>query len=171
MSVDRQEQTLAANGGRERSDRNGSGSMTEQLGRNPLRAFIQGECCNTQPGDECLFSIRGSYVCLVLARSRRCRYFEESVLPLLTRCSNARCLKLYPDAADAYRRLFAGFRTGEIEDETEIRPCPSCGSPLPPRKRFCDGCARKRRREAYKRADAKRRGLCQQLTEKSASIS
>jgi hypothetical protein len=58
------------------------------LRRTPLRAFVLGECANSQPDDGCLFRADG---CLVV-QGRRCRYFEAAVLPLLTRCASARCL-------------------------------------------------------------------------------
>jgi len=135
-----------------------------RLGPTPLRAFVQGECANEQPGDGCLFRTAG---CLVV-RGRRCRYFESSVLPLLTRCASARCLKLYPDAAQAYLKLHPELN-GTL-DPAPTRSCPSCGGPLRKRRRFCDACARVRARNTKKRWAAARRDPRRELTEKSAPI-
>lgn len=135
----------------------------EPLGRTPLRTFVGGECANAQAGDRCLFLEKSG--CLVV-RGRRCRYFEASVLPLLTRCASVRCLKLYPDAVGGYLKLHPELNGTLVPEPT--RACPLCGEPLKKRQRYCDACAKVKRREAYKRADAKRRGLCQQLTAKSA---
>ena len=44
------------------------------LGPTPLRAFVRGECANTESDDGCLFRADG---CLVV-RGRRCRYFGAS---------------------------------------------------------------------------------------------
>jgi hypothetical protein len=133
------------------------------LGPTPLRAFIRGECANAQPDDGCLSRAAG---CLVV-RGRRCRFFEASVLPSLTRCSSARRLKVYPDAADAYLRLHREL-DGVLHPEP-TRLC-ACGEPLGKRRRLCDACATTRRREAYRRAKAGNRGRRPQLTGKSTLI-
>jgi len=131
-----------------------------------LRAFVQGECCNAQPGDECLFSIRGSSACLVLARSRRCRWFEEAVLPLAARNPSERIRRLYPDAAEAYRKLHREL-DGIINPEP-TRFC-SCGNPLSKQKRLCQACAKARKKESTRRRVTKHRMavLCNASVEKS----
>jgi hypothetical protein len=133
------------------------------LGPTPLRAFIRGECANAQPDDGCLLRADG---CLVV-RGQRCRYFEAAILPLLTRCSSARCLKLYPDAADAYLRLHRELSGVLNPDPTRF--C-ACGEPLGKRRRLCDACAKTRRREAYRRAKAGNGARRPQLTGKSTLI-
>ena len=138
-------------------------NAVKALRRTPLRAFVLGECANSQPDDGCLFRADG---CLVV-QGRRCRYLEAAVLPLLTRCASARCLKLYPDAADAYRRLHRELN-GVLNPEA-TRFC-TCGKPVGKRRRLCDACATTRRREAYRRLKVRKRSLCPQLTEKSALI-
>jgi len=136
----------------------------EPLGPTPLRAFVRGECANTQPDDGCLFRADG---CLVV-RGRRCRYFEASVLPLLTRCASARCLKLYPDAVGGYLKLHPELNGTLVSEPT--RSCPSCGAPLRKRRRYCDACSRVRDKDNKKRWAAARRDPRRKLIGKTTQI-
>jgi len=143
----------------------GQVAAEESLGRTPLRTFVVGECANAQTGDRCLFREKSG--CLVV-RGRRCRYFEASVLPLLTRCASARCLKLYPDAVGGYLKRHPELNGTLVSEPT--RSCPSCGGPLMKRRRHCDACSRVRVKDNKKRCAAARRVSRRQLTEKSALI-
>jgi hypothetical protein len=138
----------------------------EPLGRTPLRTFVVGECANAQAGDRCLSLEKSG--CLVV-RGRRCRYFEESVLPLLTRCASARCLKLYPEALSAYQKLHRELDGMLVPEATRFCPC---GKPLKKRQRYCDACAKARRKAATRARVARHRGAvsCNALTEKDARI-
>jgi len=135
------------------------------LGRTPLRTFVVGECANAQAGDRCLFLEKSG--CLVV-RGRRCRYFERAVLPLLTRCASPRCLKLYPDAVGGYLKLHPELNGTLVPEPT--RACPLCGEPLKKRQRYCDACAKARRKAATRARVARHRGAvsCNALTGKSA---
>ena len=82
----------------------------------------------------------------------RCGYFEACVLPLVARRPE------YAGAADGYQALPAAMRSAR-----KVRRC-ECGAPLARRKRFCADCAKRRRREATRRAVRKTRVLCKQLT-------
>ena len=117
------------------------------LPQSPLRTFIRSECANSIPGDGCLLCRPG---CRVL-HGRRCGHFEAALLPLVTTYPSARCLRTYPHVAAAYRKINPPAADGP--DPETLRTC-ACGSPLPPRRRFCEACARTRKREATKRAVA-----------------
>ena len=117
------------------------------LPQSPLRTFIRSECANSIPGDGCLLCRPG---CRVL-HGRRCKYFEAAVLPLLTTYPSARCLRTYPNAAAAYRKI--NPMTADGPDTEALRAC-SCGAPLPPHRRFCEKCLKTRSRESYYRRKA-----------------
>ena len=139
----------------------------ESLGRTPLRTFVIGECANAQAGDRCLFREKSG--CLVV-RGRRCCYFEASVLPLLTRCASARCLKLYPDTVGGYLKLHPELNGTLVPEPT--RACPLCGGAIRKRRRYCEACAKARQKAATRARVARHRGAvsCNALTEKDARI-
>jgi len=106
--------------------------------------------------------------CRLLA-GKRCRYFEESVLPIATRGLRRSCQKPIDDSrvAEAYRDEHPALRgtaiVPEPDDEGQVRTCPDCGTRLPPRKRVCAACATKRRRMAYRQAKQKSRDAVHSL--------
>jgi len=138
-----------------------SNAPPSPLRRTPLRAFILGQCCNSQPGDKCLLCLPG---CRVL-HGRRCDWFERAVLPLAITMRPER----FPGVSGAYVALCPGVQS-RIRD-FQPRPCPGCGQPLPRRKRVCDACRKKRRRESTRRAVAAHRVSRKQLTGESTIIS
>lgn len=81
-----------------------------------------------------------------------CGYFEKAVLPL------ARYWPKYVSAVEQYnwQRNRDGKEPIAIFKQPKVRFC-KCGAELPPRQRVCDKCKRKRRREAYRKANEKRR--------------
>ncbi|MBA7644203.1 hypothetical protein ES703_51945 [subsurface metagenome] len=83
----------------------------------------------------CLFARK----CLVI-QGKRCSYFEKSVLP------TAMDLGL-SDIYEAYERLTGAPPLHRLQ----ARVCPDCGHPLKAHHRFCEKCARNRRRAAYRR--------------------
>ena len=82
--------------------------------------------------------------CLLREDDARCGYFEQCILADPRRA----------DVAAQYHTERGKQHTAVAHD---IRPCPDCGVPLPPRKRVCAGCRRVRRRAAYRKANRKRR--------------
>ena len=77
---------------------------------------------------------------------RRCRRFEKAVLP------TAADIGMFEDMQAKYAKQ-VGL---EFVDNTKIRRCPDCGDELPPRKRYCSNCVRRRRLKAYRNGRAKR---------------
>jgi hypothetical protein len=101
-------------------------------------------CC---PRPTCLMSVAG----------QRCRYFEDCVMPMERSIENP----VYRQAFEEAVRLYRVAAKLPYADE---RPCPVCGRPMEPRRRFCHACARARhranqrawvagRREAMKEAE------------------
>jgi hypothetical protein len=85
----------------------------------------------------------------LLGLGLRCPYFEQSVLPMEKRKENAwptlREGMTFREAAPTYRRLFLP----ETLVERLERLCPDCGKhPIGPKKRCCEKCRQRRRRES-----------------------
>lgn len=83
-----------------------------------------------------------------------CRYFEKAILPL------ARYRPKYLDAVEQYnwQRNKQGKGPIALFKQSKSRFC-KCGAELPRRRRVCKKCQRKSRRESYRKANRKRRGL------------
>jgi len=110
---------------------------------NSLRHIIHNECANWISAS-CLTTTDHS--CCALA-GERCAYFERAVAPLAIEHP-----KEFGPAVREYNRALkaGGVKLGAV------RHC-DCGEPLPPRKRYCETCAAKRRREQTRRAVARGR--------------
>jgi hypothetical protein len=87
--------------------------------------------------------------CLV-EQKKRCRYFEQSVLP------TAADIGLKELVYSLYEKQVGIAGIGQL-DSGEIRKCPDCGAELKPRQRYCDDCARKRRVAAYRKSRLNKR--------------
>ena len=86
-------------------------------------------------------------VCLVQT-GQRCLHFEESVLP------TAGDIGLRESVISLYQKHIGLGENGELGTEP-IRRCPDCGAELRPRRRYCDDCSKRRRRQSYRRAREK----------------
>ena len=153
--------------------------MNRSAAISALRHFAHEECANGPRPGQCIMLKSG--VCL-LARGRRCGYFEESVLPIATQrlrlSRNPNPFKVMrggtmislPGAkpiddtriVTAYRlvhRETRGTLIAEPDDDgIAKRRCPDCGAALGPRMRFCGACQVSRRRESARRQKAQKRG-------------
>lgn len=122
--------------------------------RSSLPPFVAANCANHVSG-QCAF--RRPNPCAVVAGGR-CSHFEDAVLPLAKSGQSGDLDRIMRDYAAS--QLSASKRA----KMAETRRC-GCGQPMPPRKRFCDACAAKNRRDAYRRSrQAKRLSDAQQLT-------
>ena len=102
-------------------------------------------CCNydTAHGG-CLFD----EFCRV-ERGQRCPWFERAVLPTAVDTSQKEHIYSLYEA-------HVGLDAPLVRED--LRLCPDCGQvELKPRQRYCPNCARKRRREANRRHQAKHR--------------
>lgn len=88
--------------------------------------------------------------CLV-QESQRCEHFERIVLP------TAADIGLSALVYSLYERQCGVSGTDQLKREA-MRACPECGGELKPRRRFCDDCAAKRRRQTYRQARRKKTG-------------
>ncbi len=86
-------------------------------------------------------------VCLVQT-GKRCRYFEKVVLP------TSGDIGLRESVYSQYRKHVGLDGNGEL-GIGPLRRC-DCGAELKQRKRYCDHCASKRRRETYRKSRSKR---------------
>jgi len=88
-------------------------------------------------------------VCLVQT-GQRCHHFEKVVL------ATAGDIGLRESVHSQYRKHVGQGDNGEFGTEP-IRRCPDCGAKLRPRRRYCDDCVKRRRRQSYRRAREKQR--------------
>ncbi len=73
-------------------------------------------------------------------QGKRCRYFENAVLPTAMELG-------LPNIYATYERL-----TGAPPlQRPQARLCPDCGRPLRPQQTYCEKCAQLHRRQAYRR--------------------
>jgi|GEM_PF-1487410 len=99
--------------------------------------------CNKQV---CVACERQDTRCRV-EQGQRCAYFEKAVLPTAWQI----------DAGESILDQYQGQTKAVIQVRCkEARRC-TCGEPLKPRKRFCDKCRQKRRKEAYRQSKQKTR--------------
>jgi len=82
----------------------------------------------------------------------RCEYFEQAVLP------TARDIGRYAEMLQQYKNQTSGSYDPVI-DEPQQRLC-GCGQPLAKRRRICDKCRDKRRKQTYRRNRKKKQGPC-----------
>jgi len=112
--------------------------------------FVKLECANYQV-DGCCLGVRfDEYLrhrgftprkeCLV-ARRRRCIYFEECVAPM-------QHVVTEPVRAKAIQEAVAEYRQITNQKAAGYRACPVCGEPLQTRKRLCPMCASKAKRQS-----------------------
>ena len=152
------------------------------------RQFAKAECANLLPDGRCL-GIRSNDLldhgqvklarprdrCLLTERGKRCRYFEQIVLPLADQPPpkddpglQARRLQ----AREAYYWQLppsAGYRSSRPDRPgraSKERRCPDCGNMLGRRQRYCPACQAKHRRAKYRRRRDKQRRSAPPLTSK-----
>ena len=112
-----------------------------------LTKFVKTECANYDKHyQQCVYD----EPCKVLS-GKQCEYFEKAVL-------GPPDYKFRLPSYD-YGKLFAQYakQTGAESETVEQRRC-DCGNPLKPRQRYCADCARKRRRETYRKMRQKKAG-------------
>ena len=110
--------------------------------------FVHKECANFVNG-ECIMREPGA--CFV-GQGKRCSYFEESLLPLADLNGSKHAAK-YRTSVLTYRRQV--MKPGSVV-MTEALLC-ECGQLLPTRRRVCDKCRARKRKEAYRRRQRQNR--------------
>ena len=95
--------------------------------------------------------------CVLGTPGERCLYFEECVAPMSASIEDTRTRQEFELAVRDYR-LAAKLQ------HADERPCPMCGRPMEPRRRFCDVCAEEKRKASTLAAVRKHRVQCKQLT-------
>lgn len=114
-----------------------------------VRSVVAAECCNylaRGPGDVVHWCVAKERTCPVFALFRRCRWFEEAVLPA------------WPDVAAEYADLAGRLKTSESRAARRA-VCPICGATFRAtgnRQRYCSEECRKEGARASER-DKKRR--------------
>jgi hypothetical protein len=123
---------------------------------NVLTTFVKKECCNWD-SDTCLgatllstglFNTTGK--CYIL-EGKSCPYFERCVLPSAKNDSS------YDKIVRYYSKINSKF------DPAYANTCNDCGKTIPPRKRYCKKCAKKRRNKTYKISSKNYRSAHQHL--------
>ena len=109
-----------------------------------LRNFIKGNLskqivgCANWFDRACIFY---GPVCRVEA-GFRCPYFEQAVLP------SAEAMGKKEEIYRLYQEQ-VGIKSTQTLHRGKINRCRDCGKEIPPRKRFCNKCLEKRRKEKY----------------------
>jgi len=124
--------------------------------------FARDECANLLPGGACLGVRIDSLIdngqpktcsprdrCLV-AEGKRCDYFERAILPLADKPSPVDDPNLQAKRAAARQE----YQSRHLLRDRNQKRCRDCGNPRPHRRRYCDLCAARRRRETYRRSRA-----------------
>lgn len=95
--------------------------------------------------------------CVLDTPGERCAYFEECVAPMGPSIDN-----------EDYRRQFQAavrdYRLAAKLPCADERPCPVCGQAMEPRRRYCDTCAARRRRDSSRAAFRRHWVASKQLT-------
>ena len=81
---------------------------------------------------------------------KRCGYFERAVLPTAADVG-------LNDAVYSQYEAQVRIAGGGLLKRSQVRRCPDCGDEVGPRQRYCENCAKRRRRESYRRARGRRR--------------
>ncbi len=122
--------------------------------------YAAAECANYLPGGACLnvnFGQRGENIChpsrptCLLASDKPCSYFEQCVVLTHTIEPDPKKSKTYQEAAYTYLMAHGRNLVG--------RKCPDCGGQMGAGRRFCQMCSDKRRKTAWRRRYAIRRGM------------
>ncbi len=119
----------------------------------PLQ-FAREECANYQPDGSCMGAVIEDDLTMrrgrplpkcALGDGNRCVYFEETVAPMAGMVADSRRAVQMQEAVRAYHAM-------THQNAKPARACPDCGQPMPPRKRFCPVCSRKRRQATHRNA-------------------
>jgi len=122
-----------------------------------LKTFLAGSSSPEQRMPGCANLDRSYGGCLFAESCKvmdgfRCEYFEQAVLP------TARDIGLYAEMLQQYKDQTGG-EYDPVVDSDDQRQC-ACGQALEKRRRICDKCRRKRRKETYRRNRKKKQGPC-----------
>lgn len=120
-------------------------------------ALVRAECANLDPDDLCLMRSGGYGDCLVLM-DKRCRYFEDIVLPIADQPS-PRGDRYLQQQRQSARQTYRSKHALAVAGSKEGRLC-ACGEPLVPRQRSCDKCRRRQRRLARQKRKEVARAMC-----------
>lgn len=82
--------------------------------------------------------------CVLAQEKRRCKYFEECVMPINIDDSHVELKSQVGHAVEQYRLM------SNLGVSGDGRECPYCGQLLPPRKKLCHVCARARRLATFR---------------------
>lgn len=125
---------------------------TPKVHRNALTTFVRKHCANWDKSSKTCIGVDGEILfnegpCLV-AMGKPCAYFEKAVFPI--------CDPLYRYATETAQYetllgLYVKINPHVIQTEAEkLRLC-DCGTPLKPRRRVCDECQKRNKKEARRK--------------------
>jgi len=119
--------------------------MNKRIG---LIAFLKGNSKTAEQMPGCANYDHHYDGCLLgetckVEQGQRCGCFEKAVLPTAADIGlGERMYSLYEKQCSV---------SGPLERD-QMRLCPDCGTGLKPRQRYCDNCAKKHRRESYRKS-------------------
>jgi hypothetical protein len=94
--------------------------------------------------------------CVLSTPGERCLYFEECVAPMAASIEE-------PSRRLDFEGAVRDYRLAAKLPCAAERPCPTCGRAMEPRQRFCEVCARGRRKMSTRLAVQRHRVGCKQL--------
>lgn len=133
-----------------------------------LLAFLKGSLDRKKPMPGCCYldgndcTLRDG-MCFVLEHSR-CLWFEKAVLPTAQQIGQLQSLTAkYED------QVMSILERPETSGQAADRFCPGCSRPLLPRRRLCDSCRERRRKEAYRQYRRSKGVRCATVNENGLS--
>ena len=130
--------------------------------------MVKRECANLQSDGSCLgippvcltgqirYRAERREKCLLAQQPmQRCHYFERVIMPM------AHCRYTDPKLRIQYQEAVAKYSFVELDANTRPKEkgCPDCGQPIASRRRFCDRCKVKHRRETKRLNMRQKRGM------------
>ena len=117
--------------------------------------FAKRDCANYKPDGSCLgisehdlenpkHAAELDKCKLAESPIKPCSYFERLVLPLADQPGPKDKPELQSQRLDARQAYL--MQTKRPVPGAVVRACPECGSTIPPRRRLCEKCSKKRRR-------------------------
>ncbi len=96
--------------------------------------------------------------CLLGTPGERCPYFEECVAPMGPTI-------VQPVLRQQFEGAVRDYRLAAKLPCADERPCPMCGRPMEPGRRYCEVCAAGRRKQSTRLAVQRHRVGCKQLSQ------
>ena len=110
---------------------------------NALTSFVRKYCACYENGEPSCIGEYRTGTCLIM-QAKPCGYFKRAVFPI---CDPSYKFATETGKYEKLLRLYKKIDPNIVETDEQIRKC-SCGQPLKPRRRYCEKCTARRRRDS-----------------------